>query len=313
MEKSELNAKYTLIREIGRGRFSVVFAALEQRPARGKGGKETVSEVAVKHPIRPIINKDILNTYRKFMGRYKELMKSPDTNCHVEVLDNLISEMQFSDGCAHMTPFVVMKKYDKTLKDKILEQARRGVRFEDYQLVNFIYYFIKHMRHLYREGEACGQMTVHNIFYEEEEDKYVFPDFAIPKQFKDEILSLQSEEVYFDDYAAPELALSHKSDIFSFGCILYEMITMNKYKIDFMNGKVVGDLRGFNQIIKMCTEKSPEKRPDHILLENEVKLMISLEINALSGKQIDENRYNTFSYFCQEMLDMAFPRKPILT
>lgn len=310
--------KQTVIRwkhgqKLGEGDFSMVFAA------RCEGGKQELEkeEAVIKVPKFPIKNNEMFSIYRKHMVRYNEMMKNHSTNFHVEIFDNMVTEYLYEKGTPpHITPCVVMKRYKTKLRDVIEVKRRTDTRFEFYEIYNFIWYFLKHINHLRKKDVVSGEFNLDNIFYDKDDNRYIFPDFAIPKRLKEDIMSMENDDVTFDFYAPPEQNLTYKSDIYTFGVILYEMVTRQTYKERWIRGQIKDehlDCGIFGSIVYRCTYDIPSKRPELSEIEEKVKEMVLFDLTQIKDQKIEDDKYNVFYLFCPQEVERRFPSKKILS
>ena len=109
-----------------------------------------------------------------------------------------------------------------------------------------------------------------NIFMDDETKKIKIGDFGISVITETNEIKF-TKEYGTDFYIAPELSLNqekynNKIDIYSFGCIIYELFTLNAYYTDLREGNDCEINSVYNKkwqnLINLLLDKNPRNRPD---------------------------------------------------
>ena len=91
--------------------------------------------------------------------------------------------------------------------------------------------------------------------------------------------------------------MSHKYDVYMFGCILYEMLTFSKYKLDMYNDRL-HDTGVFTDLLDLCVNRMPDSRPTHVTIFEIVRKIVLEDINK--NKDLDDERIMAYLPFFEE-------------
>ena len=206
-----MGADYKIIKEIGKGGFGTVYLiekenkkyALKKIPIYilDNGQKEKYTEEI-----------NILSTFNsEYIVKYYD---SKINNDYIEIL------MEYG-GATNLKKFIE----DHKDKNHLIEE----------EIIEYIIFQIcLGLKEIHKKNIIHRDLTPENIFIDEF-NKIKIGDFGVSKK-----LATSKAYVYTKTgkyhYNAPEIELeeryTNKVDIYAFGCIIYELFTLNKYYID---------------------------------------------------------------------------------
>ena len=211
------------------------------------------------------------------LKRVKEKLKKEQIEQYNEII-NILSKIDSKYIIKYYELFQendslnIMMDYagEKNLKDFIENYKNENELIPENIIINIIKQICKGLYDIHKNNLIHRDLTPDNIFIDENTNIKI-GDFGISK-----ILSISNK--YFKTvigkfhYLAPEiergLKYNNKVDIYSLGCIIYELFTLNEYyldkKIEEKDCKINLDLYNskWQVIIDLLTNKDYHQRPD---------------------------------------------------
>ena len=209
---------------------------------------------------------------------------------------------------------------DKNLKLFIEEKKKIHKYIDENIIKNIIIQICLGLKEIHEKKVMHRDLTPDNIFINENYQIKI-GDFGISKKLKTNVEYTNAINGKFK-YFAPELVKgiknNHKIDIYAFGCIIYELFTLNEYYIDTVIDKKKGkiDLKIYNkkwqELIESLLNADHHKRPeakDIIMNEKYFKkseIQNMLKINDKNKKlpniiyQIKDKNLNNF---CKSLIN----------
>ena len=185
---------------------------------------------------------------------------------------------------------------DTDLKQFIEKQQSKNELIEEELIKDFIIQICNGLKEIHNNGIIHRDLTPDNIFIDKN-NKIKIGDFSISKVLtKSTLFSINKYGKYY--YFAPEFELegkfNYKTDIYSLGCIIYELITLNEYYIDKKikenDCKIDNNIYNskWQEVIELLLNKNYKLRPDieEVLnsikkiqknIKNEIKLNLKVE------------------------------------
>lgn len=251
-----LDNRYKVEQLIGVGGMAYVFTAEDTQENR---------TVAVK------ILKDEFATNREFVKKFINESKVLASLSHPSIVE--VYDVNF-DG---MPKFMVMEYIDGITLKEYMETADGPLSWTD--SVHFTIQILRALQHAHARGVIHRDIKPHNIMLFTDGTVKVM-DFGISKIAREEVKSSTEHTLGSVHYISPEQAqgqsTDEKSDIYSLGCVLYEMLTNQKpfdsdnpVAVALMHSKDVAPApssinkdipKGLEQIIIKAMEKEPSKR-----------------------------------------------------
>ena len=222
------NTEYTIIKELGKGGFGKVIKALN---------KSYNKEYAIK--IIPIKGEKeehikIFQNEAKILSKFdcKNIVKYYDSS---QDDNNFYILMELCDD-ENLRSFIDKHKNDETL-------------IEEKDIIIIIKQICIGIREMHNKKIIHRDLKPENIFMNKNKEIKI-GDFGISKQlnlYKTHSLTLNKAGSNY--YISPEILIkgiyNEKSDIWSLGCIIYELFTLNIY----YNDKIMNDIKKVNSDI----------------------------------------------------------------
>ena len=251
-----LDERYKVEQLIGVGGMAYVFTA--------KDTKEDKT-VAVK------ILKDEFANNREFVKKFINESKVLATLSHPSIVE--VFDVSFDND----VKFMVMEYIDGITLKEYMETSNGPLNWKD--SVHFMIQILRALQHAHARGVIHRDIKPHNIMILTDGTIKVM-DFGISKIAREEVKSSTEHTLGSVHYISPEqaqgLSTNEKSDIYSLGCVLYEMLTGKKpfdsdnpVTVALMHSKNVApsprsinpDIPvGLEQIIVKAMEKNPDMR-----------------------------------------------------
>ena len=278
------NIEYKIIKELGKGGFGRVIQALSKSDGKSYAIKEIPIKNETKEKIESFKNEAIILS--KF--NCENIVKYYDSS---KKGNNFYILMEFCNG-ENLRSFIDKNMNDNTLiKESII-----------YTLISQICNGIKEM---HDKKIIHRDIKPDNIFMNENMIIKI-GDFGVSKQLKSyKSYALTTKKLGTEYYAAPEILTkgiyNEKSDIWSLGCIIYELLTLNTYYNDkFMDEIKQIDSNIYNEkwqeLIDSLLELDYKKRFDinqvNKFLEKQLKIKHKDSINKTENNINNMNTNN---------------------
>ena len=270
--------EFKKIKELGKGGYGRVNQVLSKLDNKYYAIKEIPIEELVKDRIQNFENE--VNIFSKFdcNNIVKYYDSSKDKN-------NIYILMEFCDG--------------EDLRKFIDKYKNNNMLIEEKIIYNIIKQICIGIKEIHNKKIVHRDLKPENVFINGNMN-IKLGDFGISKQldsYKSLKISLNRAGTY--NYIAPEISdkgiFNEKSDIWSLGCIIYELFTLNNY----FNDKIIQDIKKIDydiynykwqELIDSLLQKDYNKRFDIYqvteFLENELKDNIN---NKISNKYLNKN------------------------
>jgi len=251
-----LDNRYKVEQLIGVGGMAYVFTANDTQENR---------TVAVK------ILKDEFASNREFVRKFINESKVLAGLAHPSIVE--VFDVSFEGN----PKFMVMEYIDGITLKEYMETADGPLSWKD--SVHFTIQILRALQHAHARGVIHRDIKPHNIMLFTDGTVKVM-DFGISKVAREEVKSSTEHTLGSVHYISPEQAqgqsTDEKSDIYSLGCVLYEMLTGQKpfdsdnpVAVALMHSKNVAPVPtsinpeipiGLEQVIIKAMEKEPAKR-----------------------------------------------------
>lgn len=251
-----LDNRYKVEQLIGVGGMARVFTAKDIKEDR---------TVAVK-----ILKDEIANnreSVKKFINESKVLA----TLSHPSIVE--VFDASFDNDIK----FMVMEYIDGITLKEYMETSGGPLSWKD--SVHFTIQILRALQHAHARGVIHRDIKPHNVMLLTDGTIKV-TDFGISKIAREEVKSSTEHTLGSVHYISPEqaqgLSTNEKSDIYSLGCVLYEMLTGKKpfdsdnpVTVALMHSKDIAPApssinsdipKGLEQIILKAMEKNPDDR-----------------------------------------------------
>ena len=159
---------------------------------------------------------------------------------------------------------------DKNLKQFINEYKTNAELIPEEIIIDIIYQTVKGLQDIHKNNLIHRDLTPDNIFIDKN-NKIKIGDFGITKILT-ETNKYTKSQIGKIHYIAPEMELglkyTNKIDIYSLGCILYELFTLDEYyfdkKIHEKECKIDIDIYNskWQELIDLLVKKDHRERPD---------------------------------------------------
>ena len=216
--------EYEVIKELGKGGFGRVI----QVKSKSDNNYYAIKEITIKAEM-----KDGLENIKKEADILSKF------NCN-----NIV---KYYDSYLDKDKFYILMEYCKgqNLKDFINENIKNNELIEEDILYNIIKQICIGIKEIHNKNIIHRDIKPENIFMNENKDIKI-GDFGISKQYNpNKEYTNTIYKIGCIEYMSPEMKIkgiyNEKSDMYSLGCIIYELFTLSKYYDD----------KEFNQIKKI--------------------------------------------------------------
>ena len=192
---------------------------------------------------------------------------------------------------------ILMEYCGDNLKNFIIKYSKNNESIQEKIIMKIIMQICLGLKEIHKEKVIHRDLKPENIFIDEDY-KVKIGDFGVSKMmesYHQYALSLAGTS----HYIAPEIEKKEKYDfrvdIYSFGCIIYELFTLSEYyidKLDEKDCKINLDFysKEWQNLIELCLQKDFRKRP---FIEELTKKLQDLESDI--NKKILNNELNDFT------------------
>ena len=215
------NTKYEIIKKLGKGGFGRVLQVKNKSDNKYYALKEIIIKAKIKDKI-----KDELENIKK----------------EADILSKFNSKniVKYYDSYLDKNKFYILMEYcnGKNLKNYLDEFKKNDILIEE----NILYEIIKQLcigiKEIHNKNVIHRDLKPENIFMNENKDIKI-GDFGISKLFnRNKKFSETENRAGSTDYMAPEIIIkgiyNEKSDMYSLGCIIYELFNLRKYFNDIL-------------------------------------------------------------------------------
>ena len=206
--------EYTIIKEIGKGAFGKVF----------KLEKNNKYFALKQIPISELADIDRLKKEVNILSKFDS--------------DNIIKYLSYSNDQKY---FNILMEYggDLNLKQFIKKYKDKSELIEEENITKIIMQIYLGLREIHQANIIHRDLTPENIFINENDMKIKIGDFGVSKILGPNYNYAKSGTGKMF-YNAPEILKGQKYnksiDIYAFGCIIYELFTLNEYFLDNFYG-----------------------------------------------------------------------------
>ena len=271
---------FEIIRTLGQGAFSTVFLV-----KRKKDNKQYALKSIKMENLSKIEQHNSVNEVR--------ILSSI-------VHPNIISYKESFWNWNNKTLNIIMEYCDDgDLESKIKKMARNKIKFDENLIWNYAFQILFGIKALHDKGVIHRDIKSANIFLSKLNNKCKIGDLNTGKVIKKNKNKNNSNyQIGTPTYFSPEIwkkgEISYKSDIWAFGCIVYEMCSlkmpfkgknMEELKKNICKGKIEKISSRYSkelwEFIQTLLQNDVEKRPDcEMILKNKI---VKDKLNQLSG------------------------------
>ena len=230
---------------------------------------------------------------KKFNKILKEEEKDKIKNM-INIINKINNEhiIKYYDIYEENNIFNVLMEYGGDINLKQYIENQKGYLIEENIIKDIILQICIGLKEIHKNNIIHRDLTPDNIFINKN-NKIKIGDFGISKISKEYANTQIGKHHYF----APEIEkgnkYNNKIDIYSLGCIIYELLTLNEYYIDTVIDKKDGKINiniynpKWQKLIDLLLQKDYNKRPNIDTIYNYIKDEIKVENN----ENIDNNNY----------------------
>ena len=269
---------YEIIKELGKGGFGRVLQVLRKSDNKYYAMKE----ITISGEPQEKINR--IKAEAKFLSKFNS--------------ENIV---KYYDSFENKNKFYILMEYcdGKNLKSFLDEYKEKNQLIEEKIISNIIRQICLGLIIIHDKNIVHRDLKPENIFINNKMDIKI-GDFGISRQldsYKKNAITLKRAGTY--DYMAPEIIFegiyNEKADIWSLGCIIYELFTLNNYcKSKFFNKiqKIDADVYDskWQKLIDLLLQEDYNKRPNinqiykNIFLED-IKIKINENPKGINHKK----------------------------
>ena len=269
------STNYLFIKELGEGGFGKVYHVINALDEKNYA----IKEFSIKNETEDSIN-DIQNE--------AEILSKFNSDNIVKYYDSFKDEDKF---------YILMEYCDgKNLKSFLNEYKEKNQLIEENIISNIIRQICLGMIIIHDNNIVHRDLKPENIFINNKMDIKI-GDFGISRQldsFKKYAITIKRAGTY--DYMAPEIIYegiyNEKADIWSLGCLIYELFTLNNYsKSKFFNKiqKIDADVYDskWQKLIDSLLQDDYNKRPNinqiyKSIFSEDIKIKINENSNGIN-------------------------------
>ena len=297
--EENLNKIYIIQEKIENDKNELIFEHLIKKEYKiiekiGRGANGTVYKLEKDNKYYAFRKIPIFNLTKEEIDKYSEEYK---------IISELNSEyiVKYYYSFIEKDYFNIIMEYagNMNLKQYIKNHKNKGNLIEEKTIKDIITQICLGLKAIHKNNLIHGNLTPNNIIIDDS-NKIKICDLGLPKRlyYQNQYNLYHSNRLH---YIAPEIELGlkydYKTDIYSLGCILYELFTLKEYytekNISENDYKI--DLSKYNskwqELIDLLLNKDYHNRPTieevYIKYIKENKIIISTEIeNNYIGKKI---------------------------
>ena len=277
-----IGKKYKIIKNIGDGGYGKVFLV------------KYLKDVYALKKLKFILSEEEIKQYQNILNI---LFKIKNKNI-IEYYDYFLENDYFN----------IVMEYggDKNLKQLIKKYRENSQLIEEELIKDIIIQICAGLKEIHNNGIIHRDLTPDNIFIDIN-DNIKIGDFGISKIFiKNTLFSKNKQGKYH--YFAPEFELegkyNEKTDIYSLGCVIYELLTLNEYyidkKIEEKDCKINAEIYNpkWQELIDLLLNKNYKLRPN---IDEVIDIINKIE---LFDKENKENKNKLKLYLRVDEIDI---------
>ena len=205
------NEKYQIIKILGKGAFGVVY------------------QLEKNNKFYSYKKISLINLSKEEINKYIEEAK---------ILSSFNSEyiVKYYFSFFDKEYFNILMEYggNNNLKQFILNQKKKNQKIEEKIIEEILIQICSGLKEIHKTNIIHRDLTPENIFINKN-NKIKIGDFGVSKQLNTNNKYAETDTGK-EHYKAPEIIKNEKydkrADIYSLGCIIYELFTLNEYYID---------------------------------------------------------------------------------
>ena len=223
----------------------------------------------------------------------------------INILSKINSEyiIKYYHTFKEKNSFNIIMEYagDKNLKQFINDYKNNSQLIPEDIIIEIIYQLVRGLQVIHKNNLIHRDLTPDNIFIYKN-NKIKIGDFGITKILT-ETNRYTKSQIGKIHYIAPEVELglkyNNKIDIYSLGCILYELFTLNEYYIDkkIHEKECKIDIDIYNpkwqELIELLLKKDHHERPDiekiYSLISTDEKIKLLISKDKVEHDEIKRN------------------------
>jgi len=274
MDKYDIDTK----KPVGRGAFGAVY--LYQR-------KEDRKEIIIKQ----IAIDDLTTDQRK--GVFNEI--------HLQRMFDHPNVIGYHESFIHDNTFMIVMEYAPggNLFDYLHQRQEQNNILEEEEVLKFFCQIVRALHHIHKDNILHRDMKTHNLLLDRKKKVVKICDFGISKLLtKTNAMTTVGTAHYMSPEVVEGKSYNKKSDVWSLGCILYELITLKRaFDADSLSNILMKIIKcdfppmqehystEIKSLVKEILVSDPGKRPDV-----EYILSAPVLVNALFDLETDIGR-----------------------
>ncbi|XP_065674643.1 serine/threonine-protein kinase Nek8 isoform X2 [Hydra vulgaris] len=268
MEKYDKDTK----KAVGRGAFGVVYLYLR---------KEDRREVIIKQ----IAADDLTTEQRK--GVINEI--------DVSAMFNHPNIIKYHEYFMEEKNFMIVMDYAPggNLFDFLQQRQQQNMLLEEDEILKFFAQITRALHHIHNQNILHRDMKTHNILLDRRKKVLMICDFGIAKFLtKTNAITTVGTAHYMSPEVVEGKSYNKKSDIWSLGCILYELITLKR----------AFDGDSLSSIIQKIIKRGFSSMPEHY--SEEIKDLVKGILQTDPVKRYDVNQILSQPVLINALLDL---------
>ena len=264
---------YKITQKLGEGGFGIVYLAEKDNKQYALKQYKMALKKEDIEKCKNIMNL-LSNINNKYLIKYYDIFTEKDT---LNIVMEYGGDMD-------------LKKFIKSYKNK-------NILIDEDIIVNIILQICKGLKEIHKNKIIHRDLTPDNIFIDKNNNVKI-GDFGVSK-ITTTLTNYANSQIGKFNYLAPEilkgLEYNNKVDIYSLGCIIYELFTLNEYYIDKLDDKDCKiDTDTYNtkyqELIDLLLKKDYHERPNIEEVIEYINKIINYIIAEINIEEKDINK-----------------------